>query len=154
MRSQIFLLATLAMTLTTPTSAQMNTLDTPESGEGVLPASVMQPDFHVLTDPTIHAGASPEAVMSQVFAGATEATQVLVLSQSGPYAVALYQWGHGCGFVVMELEPDAAQWSDICAGGGALAGAAALSDCGLPLANAESLWNQLVQASEVVGYVL
>ena len=95
MRPQIFLLTMLAMTLTAPTSAQLNTL------------SGMGPDFHVFTDPTLHAGASPEDVMSQVFAEATEATQVR-----------------------------------------------ALSDCGIPLANAESLWNQLVQDSEVAGHAL
>lgn len=124
-----------------------------ETTEAILPL-VMPPDLHVFTDPTLHIGESPEAVLSQVFAEATEATQVLVLAQSGTYAVALYQWGDGCGFVVMERKPNEAHWSNICVGGGALAGIPALSECGLPLANAESLWNQLIQDSEVAGHAL
>ena len=107
---------------------------------GELPA---EPDLNVFTDPTIYTGDSPEAVMTQVFDGATEGTSILSLAQVGEYAVASYQWGGEGGYVVMQKQDG--QWSNFCSGGGALLGAAMLSGCGIPQSEATTLWEQFIQ---------
>ena len=103
----------------------------------------------------VYTGQNPEAVMEQFLAEASDEidTEVLVLSEAGDYAIATYRWGEGGGFVVMQQEDG--QWQNICGDGGAISGGQDLVNmCGVPLVDAQALWEQLQEDREAAGYAL
>lgn len=102
---------------------------------------------------TVYMGRNPAAVMEQFLAEASEAvdTEILVLSEAGDYAIATYRWGEGGGFVVMQQADG--QWQNMCADGGAIGGGQDLVTlCGVPLVDAQALWEQLQEDREAAGY--
>ncbi len=104
----------------------------------------------------VYSGRTPEAVMEELFSGAPDGvdTEVLVLSQAGDYAIASYRWGEGGGYVVMQRDDDESAWNGLCVDGGAPNGGQTLVGCGVPLVDAQALWNQYVDDNEAAGYAM
>ena len=102
----------------------------------------------------VYRGRTPDAVMEQILESAPPEieTELLRLSQAGDYAIANYRRGEGGGFVVMKREDG--QWQTICGSGGAPDGGQTFVElCGVPIVDAQALWNQYVEDGEAAGYV-
>ena len=112
------------------------------------------PLFAQLSETSVYTGRTPEAVMEELFGGAPEGvdTDVIILSQSDDYAIAAYRWGEGGGYVVMQRGES--EWQSLCVDGGAPNGGPTLVGCGVPLVNAQSLWDQYVDDNEAAGYAM
>ena len=106
------------------------------------------------TETPVYTGRTPGTVMEELFSGAPEGvdTEILILSPSDDYAIASYRWGEGGGYVVMQR--DESEWQSLCVDGGAPNGGQTLVGCGVPLVDAQSLWDQYVDDNEAAGYAM
>lgn len=98
---------------------------------------------------------SPEAWMEQFFDGADPSItpEILVLSESGDYAIATYAWGEGGGYVV--LKKDDSLWLRQCGSGGAPDGGHTfVQTCDMALTDAQALWAQFQEDREAAGYAI
>lgn len=112
------------------------------------------PSFAQESDVTVYTGRTPEVLMEEFLAEASDEIEVeiLVLSEAGDYAISTYRWGETGGFVVMQKKEDG-QWQSICGDGGAISGGQDLVNlCGVPLIDAQALWEQLQEDRGAAGY--
>lgn len=118
--------------------------------------STVSPSFAQESSMNVYIGRNPQAVMDEFLNDDRPediGARVLILSESGDYAIATYIWGETGGYMVMEK--DGNQWQNTCGGGGALSGAHDLVNlCDVPLTEAQALWDKYGEDREAAGYAI